>query len=79
MGGFLQTAVSDAPIGRAPHDVPSLRAHLLWGASDTALAFLASDMREARGQEHGMGETTAIDYYRDRFSIYTKLSAGWSM
>jgi hypothetical protein len=52
---------------------------MLRRAFDKALAFLASDMREARGQEHGTGETTAIDYYRDRISIYTKLSAGWSM
>ena len=35
-GGFLQTAVSDAP----PHDLPNLPAFLEWGASDTALAFL---------------------------------------
>jgi hypothetical protein len=40
--------------------------------------FLASDMRQARGQEHGTGETTAIDDW-DRITIYAKLSAGWSM
>ena len=33
---------------------------------------------EARGQEHGTGETTAIDDW-DRITIYAKLSAGWSM
>jgi hypothetical protein len=37
-GGFLQTAVSDAPRTTSPN----LPAFLQWGASDTGLAFLDS-------------------------------------
>jgi hypothetical protein len=37
-GGFLQTAVSDAPRTTSPN----LPAFLLWGASDTSLAFIVT-------------------------------------
>src|SRR5258706_8103133 len=39
---------SNTCIGRAPQDFPSLPAHLLWGASDTAVAFMRTQLISGR-------------------------------